>query len=453
MKIIVVGCGKIGNSILASLVNEGHDVIAVDVSQKVLTETTNIYDVMCVCGSGTDCEVLKEAEVDTAELFVAVTGSDEFNMLSCFIAERMGAKHTIARIRNPEYNNESNRAFLQNQLNLSLAINPEAMVAKELYNMLKLPAAAKIDTFSGRSLEMVEFILKPDSKLHGLSLIEFRKKYQVNMLVCAVERDGNVYIPDGNFVLQSGDRISVTAETQEILKFLKMIDLVQKKARNVMILGASRTAFYLAKMLIAAGSSVKIIDKDRERCNEFCKSLPKAVIINGDGAQQEILLEEGLHSVDAIVTLTGLDEENILLSFFAKTQNVPHVITKINRDEFKATAEAMGIDCFVSPRKTISDRLVSYARALESTIGSKVETLYKIMDEKAEALEFIIDKDCEIIGIPLKELKLKKNTLVAGITRNRRPIIPSGNDMILSGDKVVILTTGLRVNDITDIVE
>lgn len=452
MKIIVVGCGKIGNSILASLVNEGHDVVAVDVSQSVLAETTNIYDVMCVCGSGTDCEVLAEAGVDKAELVVAVTGSDEFNMLCCFIARRMGAKHTIARLRNPEYS-ENSRAFLQSELKLSLAINPEAMVAKEIYNMLKLPAAAKIDTFSGRNFEMVEFILKPDSKLHGLSLIDLRKKYQVNMLVCAVERGENVYIPDGNFVLQSGDRISVTAETQEIVKFLKMIDLAQKKARSVMILGASRTAYYLAKMLLASGNSVKIIDKDPKRCDEFCKALPKAVVINGDGAQQEVLLEEGLHSVDALVALTGLDEENILLSFFAKMQNVPHVITKINRDEFRATAEAMGIDCFVSPRKTISDRLCSYARALDSTIGSKVETLYKIMDDKAEALEFIIDEDCELIGIPLKELKLKKNTLVAGISRNRRSIIPSGNDMIMSGDKVVVITSGLRVNDIADIAE
>ncbi len=452
MKIIIVGCGKIGNSILASLVNEGHDVVAIDVNQSVLSETTNIYDVMCVCGSGTDCEVLNEAGIDKAELLVAVTGSDELNMLCCFIARRMGAKHTIARLRNPEYS-ESSRAFLQNELNLSLAINPEAMVARELYNMLKLPAAAKIDTFSGRNFEMVEFILKPDSKLHGISLIELRKKYQVNMLVCAVERGENVYIPDGNFVLQSGDRISVTAETQEIVKFLKMIDLAQKKARSVMILGASRTAYYLAKMLIASGNSVKIVDKDRERCNEFCKALPKAVVINGDGAHQEVLLEEGLQSTDALVTLTGLDEENILLSFFAKTQNVPHVITKINRDEFKATAEAMGIDCFVSPRKTVSDRLCSYARALESTIGSKVETLYKIMNEKAEALEFIVDEDCEIVGVPLKELKLKKNTLVAGINRNRRSIIPSGNDMILSGDKVVIITSGLRINDIADIIE
>ncbi len=452
MNIIVVGCGKIGNSILESLVTEGHDVVAIDTNQNVLFETTNIYDVMCVCGNSTDCEVLSEAGVEKAELLVAVTGSDEINMLTCFIGKKMGAKHTIARLRNPEYS-ENSRAFLQNQLNLSLAINPEAMVARELYNMLKLPAAAKIDTFSGRNFEMVEFILKPDSKLHDLSLAELRKKYDVKMLVSAVERNEEIFIPDGNFILQSGDRISITAETHEIHKFLKMIDLTQKKARNVMILGASRTAYYLAKMLIASGNSVKIIDKDLKRCNEFCKALPKAVIINGDGAQQELLLEEGLCSVDALVALTGLDEQNILLSLFAKTQNVPHVITKINRDEFKNMAEIMGIDCFVSPRKTVSNRLVSYARALESTIGSKVETLYKIMGEKAEALEFIIDSDCEIIGTPLKDLKLKKNTLVAGITRNRRAIIPSGNDAIMSGDKVVILTTGLHVNDITDIIE
>ncbi len=452
MKIIIIGCGKIGNSILASLVSEGHDVVAVDTNNDVLRDTANTYDVMCVCGSGTDCEVLKEAGIEKAELFVAVTGSDELNMLSCFIAERMGAGHTIARIRNPEYN-ESSRLFLQNQLNLSMSINPEALVARELYNMLKLPAAVKIDTFSGRNFEMIEFILKPDSVLSGLSLIELRKKYQVKLLVCAVMRGSEVFIPDGNFVLQSGDRITITAAPAEILKFLKMIDAMQKKARNVMILGASRTAYYLAKMLIAGGNSVKIIDKDHERCAEICKALPKAVIINGDGAKQELLLEEGISSVDALVTLTGLDEENILLSFFGKTQNVPHVITKINRDEFKPMAEAMGIDCFVSPRKAVSEVLVSYARALEYTIGSKVETLYKIMDEKAEALEFIIDDDCEIIGKPLKELKLRKNTLVAGITRNRKPIIPSGDDMILPGDKVVILTSDIGISDIADFMD
>ncbi len=452
MKIIIVGCGKIGTSILESLVKEGHDIVVVDVNQSVLFETTNIYDVMCVCGNGTDYDILNEAGASKAELVVAVTGSDELNMLSCFVAQSMGAKHTIARIRNPEYS-ENSRAFLQNKLSLSLAINPEAMVAKELYNMLKLPAVAKVDTFSGRNFEMVEFKLKANSMLNGLSLVELRKKFQVNILVCAVERDSNIYIPDGNFELKNSDRISITGETQEILRFFKMIDLSQKRARNVMIIGASRTAYYLAKTLIASGSSVKIIEKDHERCNEFCKALPKAVIINGDGAQQELLLEEGLHSVDALVALTGLDEENILLSFYAKTQNVPHVITKINRDEFRSMAEIMGIDCFVSPRKTVANRLVSYARALENTIGSKIETLYKIMDEMAEALEFIVDDDCEIIGIPLKDLKIKKNTLVAGITRNRRSIIPSGNDTILPGDKVVILTTGLHINDIADIIE
>lgn len=453
MNIIVVGCGKIGTTLIESLANEGHDVVAIDNDQSVISEITNMYDVICVAGNGTDCDTLSEAGIEKADMFIAVTGSDELNMLGCYIARSMGAGHTIARIRNPEYNDKS-LDFLCKQLGLSMSINPDQLTARELFDLLKLPGAAKIDSFSGRNFEMIELKLKDDSRLDGMNLQDLRKKIQTKFLICAVQRGDEVYIPDGNFELKSGDKIGVTASPAEMQKFLKIIGFSRKQAKDVIILGASRTGFYLAKMLLMAGNSVKIIEVDRNRCDEMSDLLHDAVVINGDGARQELLLEEGLQSADAFVALTGMDEQNILLSYFATSQNVPKVIAKVNRDEFSPTAERLGLDCTVSPRKTIANIIVRYARGLENSIGSsKVETLYKLMDDKAEALEFIVSQDSDIVGVPLKELKTKKNTLVAGITRGRKTVIPSGNDMILKGDHVIVLAAGQRVNDLTDILE
>lgn len=451
MKIIVVGCGKIGTTIISSLVAEGHNVVAVDDSPAVITDITNIYDAMGVCGNGADYETLSEAGVEGAELFVAVTGSDELNMLSCYIAKCMGAKHTIARIRNPEYN-DSSLSFMRQKLDLSMSINPELLTALELFNILKLPSAAKIETFARRHFEIIELVLKPDSSLDNMSLIDLRKKYNQKFLICVVKRDDTVYIPDGNFVLKSGDKIGIVATPSELNKLLKNIGALKKQARNVMILGGSTTAFYLAKLLIAGGNSVKIIEKNPERCLEFAEKLPSAVVINGDGAAQELLLEEGLTSMDAFVALTGLDEQNILLSYFANANNIPKVITKINRDEFNKMAYRLGLDSIVSPRKTISDVVVRYARALKNSLGCSVETLYKLMDSEAEALEFIVSSSSTIVNIPLKELKLKPNTIIAGIVRNRKKILPSGDDMILPGDSVIVITAGQRVDDISDII-
>ena len=450
MNIIVVGCGKIGTTILSSLVAEGHNVVALDSNPDTINEITNLYDAIGICGNGNDCDTLSEAGVEKAELFVAVTGSDEFNMLSCFLARRMGAKHTIARIRNPEYNDQ-NLGFIKKQLGLSMAINPDLLAAQELFNILKLPSAAKIETFSRRDFEMIELKLRQESVLDGVSLIELRKKYDVKLLVCVVQRDNEVFIPDGSFVLKSGDKIGISATTSEILRFLKMLGVMQKQARNIMILGGSRTAYYLSKMLMGIGNTVKIVEKDHKRCIELSETLPNAVIINGDGAGQELLNEEGLSSMDAFISLTGMDEENILISFYAAAQNVPKVISKVNRDEFMYLAEKIGLDCTISPKNIISDILVRYARALENSLGSNVETLYQIMDAKAEALEFNIVADSAVTEIPLKDMKLKPNTLIAGIMRGRKIIIPSGDDMILPEDKVVIITSGYKLNDISDI--
>jgi len=450
MKIIIAGCGKIGSTILASLAAEGHDIVALDSNAAILEEITNVYDVMGICGNGVDSDVLEEAGVSDAELFLSFTDSDELNMLSCYLARKMGAKNTIARIRNPEYNDKS-LSFMKQQLELSMTLNPEQMAAHELYNILKFPSAEKIETFSRRSLEMIEIRLKPDSLLDGLRLSEIRGTYKAKVLICYVQRGEDVYIPDGNFVLRGGDRIALTASPAEMQKFLKALGVLQKQARNVMILGGSRISYYLAEMLTNAGNAVKIVEKDEKICAELCEALPKAVVINGDGAKQELLLEEGLRHLDAFVALTGMDEENILISIFAASQKVPKVISKVNRDELEYMAEKLGLDCLVSPKRIVSDVVVRYARALQNSLGSNVETLYKLMDGKAEALEFNVREDSRLVEIPLKSLSLRPNILIAGIIRDRKTIIPGGDDVILTGDRVVVIAANHRLQDLSDI--
>ena len=451
MKIIVNGCGKIGTTILASLVNEGHDVTAIDTNPEVIQKLTNIYDVIGVCGNGADSDVLQEANAGSYDLLISTTASDEINMLTCFFAKKLGVENTVARVRNPEYNDKS-LSFMKSQLDISLIINPELMAAQELFNVLKLPSAAKIETFSVRNFEVVEFKIREASVLDGLKIYELRNKFKAKFLICAVQRGEEAYIPSGNFVLKSGDKIGVTASPSEIVRLFNELGMRQSSAKKVMILGGSKTAVYLAKQLCSVGNSVTVVEKDRNKCEELTEDLPKALVVCGDGSSQEVLTEEGLGSVDAVIALTGLDELNILISSYASSQKVPKVIAKINRQELIPLAEHWGLDTIVSPRKTISNKIVRYARALENSQGSSVETLYKLMDDKVEALEFIAKPDLDILDIQFKDLKLKSNILIAGIVRDRRVIIPTGADMITAGDKVIVFAANHRINDLSDIV-
>lgn len=450
MKIIIVGCGKIGTSMLAHLVDEGHEVVAIDNDPDIITEITNIYDVIGVCGNGSDSDVLTEAGIEDAELFVAVTFSDELNMLSCFLAKRMGASHTIARIRNPEYN-DKNLSFMRSHLELSSSINPENFASRELFNLIKLPGAMKIESFARGNYEMIELKLKQNSPIIDCSLWELRKKYNQKFLVCVVQRGDEVYIPDGNFVLKAGDRIGIAASTSEGAKLFKALGIMKKQVKNVMIIGAGKTSYYLAQKLLTIGANVTVIEKDHKRCKFIAELLPGVTIIEGDGASQEILMEEGLNSVDSFIALTGMDEQNILVSIFAQSQNVPQVITKVNRPELAQMAQNLGLDTIISPCDLISDQVSGYARALENSLGSEMETLYTLMDDKAEALEFIVREDFEELNIPLKQLSIKRNVLIAGIIRGRKPIIPTGDDVILAGDHVIVLATDKRINTLTEI--
>ena len=452
MQIIVVGCGKIGSIILAALVEEGHDVTAVDNNPAALDDISNVYDIMTLVGNGTDYDTLLEAGAEKADLLVAATDSDEQNMLCCFFAKRMGTANTIARVRNPAYS-DANLSFMRQQLGLSMTINPERMAAKEIYHILRLPSAAKIETFSHRNLDMIQLLLRLDSPLLGVPLSELRNRFKAKFLICVVQRGNDVFIPDGHFVLEAGDRIGITATPDEFQKLLKALGIARKQSKQVMLLGGSRTTYYLAKMLLNAGVDVRIIEQNRDLCDELSESLPKAVIIHGDGAHQELLLQEGLEHMDAFVSLTGMDEENILLSFFAASQNVPKVVSKVTRDELGSLAERLGLECVVSPRQIATDILVQYVRALQNSMGSNVETLYKLMDDHAEALEFNVSADARVIGIPLKEIELKPRVLIAGILRKRKPMIPTGDDAILAGDKVIVVAANQRLGDLDDILK
>lgn len=453
MKIIVFGCGNIGITVMESLLAEGHDIIAVDGNRIVITEITNIYDVIGICGNGADCDTLREANVEQCDIFIAVTGSDELNMLSCYIARSMGAKNTVARIRNPEYNDKS-LVSLKSYLGLTSALNPEDLIAHEISNVLRFPTAVKVETFSNRLLEMIELILKEDSPLIGISMIDLRKKHSAKFLICAVLRDGVIYIPDGLFKLKKGDRIALSAAPNEMYKLLKSLGILKKQARNVMILGAGRVSFYLAKQLLNSGIAVKVIERDMKKCEDFAKLVPGAVVINGDGTQKELLFEEGIKQMDSFVSLTENDEENILNSFFVSTLNVPKIVTRVERNELYSTAEKLGLDCLVSSRKSVSGLILRYVRAIENSMGSNVERLYKVMENKAEVLEFNVLPDFAYCRISLKDLnpKLKPNILISGIIRDRKPLIPAGNDFILPGDKVVVLSTGHQFNDLSDII-
>ncbi len=450
MNIIVAGCGKIGTAILANLTAEGHNVVALDDKPDVIEDITTTYDVMAICGNAVDSDTLLEAGVVETELFVACTASDEMNMLSCFIARRLGAKNTIARIRNPEHNDTS-LSFLKQELGLSSSINPEMLMAYEMFNILKLPSALKIESFSRRMLELVELRIPKEGEMNGMSLIKLRERYKANYLISIVRRGDELHIPHGNFILQDGDIIGLTAAPKEILKLLKSIGVMKKQAKSLIILGGSTTAYYLARMCVDSGMSVKIIEKNEHRCRHLSALLPEVSVIHGDGTKQSLLMEEGLRSTDAFISLTGSDEENILISLFASGHGVSKVLAKVNREELALLAEKLGLECIISPKESISNIIVSYARALENSLGSNVETLYKLMDGAAEALEFKVANDARIVNIPLKSLRFKQNVLIGGILRDNKSIIPSGDDVIMAGDHVVVIAAGQRFNDLADI--
>ena len=449
MKIIVVGCGKVGAAIIAQLSREGHDISVIDVDTRVVTDISNSYDVMGLVGNGASHALQLEAGIETANLLIAATDSDELNLLCCLIAKKAGGCNTIARVRSPIYNEEV--GFLKEELGLSLTVNPEYAAATEIARVLRVPSAVHIETFAKGRAEIVKVRIPEGSVLADCPLSQIRSKVGTEVLISTVERGNEVVIPNGAFVLKVGDMISVVASRVNSRDFLERIGLSSKRVRDCMIIGGGKIAFYLAQQLIESRIRVKIIERDRDRCEELSEQLPKATILHADAANQDILREEGITACESVVTLTGMDEENVFLSMFAQSVSKAKVITKVDRVGFDDIIRRLELGTVIHPKNITADNIVRYVRAMQNSIGSNVESLYKIIEDKVEALEFLIQKDSPVIGIPLSQLKVKPGILIACISRRGRIMIPNGNSSILEGDSVIVVTSHLGFGDIRDI--
>lgn len=451
LNIIIVGCGKVGATLIEQLSREGHDITIIDQNAQKIQEITIQYDIMGMTGNGASYNVQMEAGIENTDLFIAVTGSDELNLLCCTIAKRVGECSAIARVRTPDYSHEI--GYLREKLGLAMIINPELEAAREIARILYLPTALEVNSFAHGQAELIKLKIPEGNALDGITLADFGKNTTADVLICAIERNGQVYIPSGNFQMLKGDVVSFVATRKTAKAFLESSGFQTNHVKDTMIIGGSRAAYYLAEQLLHMGISVKIIENDRARCEALSVLLPKAIIINGDGTDQELLEEEGIIYAESFVPLTGIDEENILLTLYARQVSKAKVITKINRINFKDVISHLDLGSVIYPRYITSEAIIAYVRAKKASMNSNVETLYHMFDNKAEAIEFRVNEASSVTNIPLMDLSLKRNLLISFISRNGTIIIPSGKDCIKVGDTVMIVTTHTGFNDIQDILE
>lgn len=449
MKIVIIGSGNVGYHLADLLVEEGHDIVVIDNHTEMLDKLVEVLDIKGVYGNGFHYDVQMEADVPNADLVIAVTQQDEVNMLCCLLAKKLGAKHTIARVRNLEYSNQLH--LLKEELGLSMSINPELAAANEIARILKFPSALRIDTLAKGLVELVHFKLGKENPLVNKSLREIREKFSYKILISAIERDGEVYIPTGSYVLAAEEKVYIVGKLHDITKFFKALGIFIPKSRYVLIVGGGQIAFYLAQKILAMGMQVKIIESKYDRCLNLCEFLPTASIIHGDGTDQDVLIEEKIASADSFIALTESDEANLIIAMFAKSQNVATIITKINRSKYMDVMQKLEIDNVISQHLITSNIIARYVRAMQNTEGSGIETLYKFVGDKAEAIEFIASSNTRHIGEHLRNLKFKKNLLIAALVRKGKVIIPDGNDKIMPGDNVIVVTTNKKLNDLDDI--
>ena len=451
MRIIIVGCGNVGATLAEQLSKEGHNITVIDTRDRLVQNIANTFDIMGIEGNGASFSVQAEAGVNEADLLIAVTGSDELNLLCCLIAKKAGGCHTIARVRNPIYSREI--GYIKEELGLSMIINPEYAAAMEMGRVLKFPSAVKIDTFVKGRIELIRYRIPEGNVLHNMALKDISAKLHCDVLICVVERGEEVVIPDGNFVLQEKDTISIVASAQNAMKFFKKMGAATTRAKNVIIIGGGETAFYLAKQLISMGVEIKIIEKDKERCEELSELLPQALIIYGDGTDRELLLEEGMVHAEAFVTLTNFDEENIMLSLFAKSMSKAKLITQVHRIAYDEIINELDLGTVIYPKYITAESIIQYVRAMQNSIGSNIETLYRLNDNRVEALEFVVKEDSPVVGIPLQQLNIKENILICCINHKGNIITPGGQSVISVGDTVVIVTIITGLHDIKDILK
>lgn len=448
MNLIIVGVGKVGETLVENLINENHDITVVDSMVDKVTAIVNHYDVNGIAGSGLERDVLADAGVEKADFFIACTNRDEVNILTCVLAKKFGAKRTIARVRDPEYVKEMEN--MREHLGVDFFFNPEFQTATEIAQVLKFPSSKKVESFASGRASMIEFSVLDGNPLINKSLMQIAKEYTNKVLVGMVERGNEVIIPRGDFVVKKGDSIHIIGAEQEIVAFTKKVKLFKRRAKSVFVIGGGRIAFYLTELLLKDGASVKIVEKDEKRALELSESLPKAVVLRFDGTDHEALEEEKLKDCDASVSLTGVDEENVIVSLYAKEQGVEKVITKVDRPSISKMVKKLGLDTAVSPRNVIANHIVRFVRANQTANVSGITTLYKLHD-KVEAVEFLVGDDFDKTDVALKELSIKRDVLVGGIVRDKEFILPTGNTKLNRGDRVIIVTSVKRITGLNQI--
>lgn len=451
MKILIAGMGKIGCSIAEILSDEGHDISVVDQNSEAITMVSNNLDVLCFEGNAANPQVLAEAGAAQADLVVAVSEKDEVNMICAIIARKLGAGHAVARVRDPEYLSQGH--FFADALGLSLIVNPEYECAQEISRILRFPGAVRVDTFSKGRMEIVEYRVCPGDGLEGLQLKELPALFGAKILVSLVERGRDAIIPNGSFILKQGDRLSISGSSDQLKKFFSAIGQNFKKVRRAIIVGGGRISVYLARLLHEAGISVTVIESDHERCRTLCELIPHARIVWGDATNSQVLLEEGLSSADAFVSLTGNDGVNIVCSMYAKTQADMKIVTKVNRSHFLHILDDFGLESVVAPRELVTDQLVRYVRAMDNCLGSGIQSLYRLAEGKVEALEFLVGEDSGCVGLPISQLRLKPDIIICALIRKSGCIIPDGSTIVMPGDHAVIVCRAGKLRSLDEIIE
>lgn len=450
MDIIIVGCGRVGRTITKQLSREGHNVTAIDISSRAIEKIEESHNVMTIKGNGATFNILDEAGIKSCDLIIAVTEADELNLYTCLIAKNAGVKRTIARVRNPEYTKDIPR--LKDELKLSMAINPEQTCAREIARLLKYSGAIEIDTFAKGFVDLIKFRIRDNSPLANKKIVEKADLLKNGVRICLVERDKQCYIPNGDFEILPGDIISVVGSAKSTMKLLKKLNVNPHSCQNIMILGGGRISYYLAKSLSETGAKVKIIERNMSRCEVLSESLDNALIIHGNGMDQDFLISEGIEHTDAVVTLMNSDEENIIMSLFAKEVNPnAKIVTEINNFSFKTIIDSLPLDTIIHPKFITGDNIVKYVKGMQNSVGSNIETSYSLFGEQAEALEFRVREECMVVGVPLSMLELKPDLQIACINRHGKIIIPNGTDTIELNDTVIVITKQKGLSDLKDI--
>ena len=452
MRIIIIGAGKVGYTLAERLTAEEHDVIVIDKNEEVVNHCMDSLDVLCIRGNGANAKILLDAGVDHTDIIIASTASDESNMLSCLIAKRLGAKYTIARIRDPEFN--ESQTLLQNELGIDVAINPERATALEISRLLRYPFAGSIESFAKGQVEMVEFKAQDSDAIVNIAMKDLSAKVPglPRILYTIVERNNQVLIPGGDFAIRPGDKVFVCGDMITITNFFRFLGRNKQKIRSVMLLGGGRISYYLSRFIIPLGIHVTLFELDEEKARTLSEALPKVDVIAGDGTDRDLLEEQGLNQMDAFVSLSNRDEENLMTGMFASRHGVPKGIAKNSRTTYLDILNDFGLDSIISPQSIMTSTILRYVRARENSEGTMIERLYRLLDGKAEAIEFIARKGDAYIGIPLKDLSVRKGTLVAVIVRQGKIIIPFGNDHLEVNDHVVIISRETGIADLNEVI-